>query len=1519
MSGWVAPAGFALPPEVMDAAADGMSLEYDEQVQGEDYFETEGADEESEHDDDDDDDDDDDSDDSDDYYGYGYRGHRHRRERERNTICTRRWKRLAIVLWPTAWRLRILGREAAVSLLASAQGGDGKALMGYDSVQKMQADVAKLSGWQGASAALKGRMLRIMCDAPFPVATCCRFLGELQLADLSNDAISDALLQLLVSHGVGPLKQAMLRIFSGAESTTELGCQKAWAALSKLAGLPSGLFKDKAGRASKLGGSVGHRALPGAAASSVPGDAPLADVPEDARDEVKARIARLHERVSAAGVEAAVIQWVAESEHRLSSLVDTPMTKSECASELPLALEKMLGLHAGDLASDEGVAMLLGATSKTALELVQEHYGPLLVDRRRGASGNDRLDHLYREHTKQLVGGPPGASDLFHAIANVLVPQLATQLTPQADASSRPPQRAPGAEDGTPVKTLDSAFRALLNLEAAEIVQRAARIVVTNPSRFPPLATLPKVITQLTGALQDHQPKKPASAHASFVARRVSELQMQSEHYRRLKDQAKAIAEREWTLLSADAKSGEEAKAKQRQAHYEAAMGQFVPREAPPALTALLATLAGTLANVLSLEVESNPSRFPMDPDQLCQTLRCAVDNGAPIGSCLSKIAPLQPKLCTSVQSLLSGATPASRAAILSDAAYPAALLVALESAVAGARVTPAPAVLREAITCTYLLLGRFDKGADHRAKLASIVVNTKRSVSHLAFGGEDVLVAAIKQLHEQLDEPSRMAAPFRSLLAAGIDEMGRLVGPEPPAVPPLAPEPAKGPTWAIRLATPVCTPHCATCKGGLDFLADPKLSTQIFSGMNATHSGHLTQRMAAASKMAKTPSTSSFTVTVLSSKAAKVHGRMQITKQVAGALPAAQIAAQEQQRRTLAAAHSQKVHAREALMSKRTAQLAKLAELEEMQTKLAEKEAHVPTDVSKYARLLDAVREGDASANAAVALRDREGGEASSDGGGASAGATGAAATGAGGMDLDASSLPIWVASHFGLKAHRTCVMATIAEEELDEEVLLSMSRDDLHAVFTFKGAAATPAEPASYVGLTRLWLALCRRRKARLARATGETGAAMADGDEARATPRDPSRGVPPAEVAAWLRRVWPSEATEEEWGEVAVRLGDVGLDGAALCSLSREAWTELAASLLGPVLPNTEHDAGVVWTHLAPMVAVTSGSISTAEVERSAAEVDRLPMPLEGRKPFTVVVAGGTGAGKSTLVNALLGSEVLPTSCMRACTAAVIEVGWPEPGGAPPSRPPDPRRVHCQATLPATLVSFPHVAHPEGRGSARVRAGPVHEARLTLTSGEAWRKVVEEACAAAGRTGGKEPSEKEDPIGHVAVPPCPSNPWHVTTPPASADARPRARPAVPVVRQGHLLLRPGRRAGGRGASSRRVDDSRLRGRGPRDHALARRILRLGALRARPAVRRLVRRGGRRRAVAAHRARVAGRALFTARAGRPAVRRAWAARRQRGARCVAASRCPALLPWASSLSPVQRSDDRYLCAQTA
>ncbi|QDS73746.1 hypothetical protein FKW77_004922 [Venturia effusa] len=49
---------------------------------------------------------------------------------------------------------------------------------------------------------------------------------------------------------------------------------------------------------------------------------------------------------------------------------------------------------------------------------------------------------------------------------------------------------------------------------------------------------------------------------------------------------------------------------------------------------------------------------------------------------------------------------------------------------------------------------------------------------------------------------------------------------------------------------------------------------------------------------------------------------------------------------------------------------------------------------------------------------------------------------------------------------------------------------------------------------------------------------------------------------------------------------------------------------------------------------------------------------------RNRTVVGVVGNTGAGKSSVINALLDEErVVPTSCMRACTAVVTEISWNE----------------------------------------------------------------------------------------------------------------------------------------------------------------------------------------------------------------------------------------------------------------
>ncbi|KAK1595312.1 uncharacterized protein LY79DRAFT_511153 [Colletotrichum navitas] len=67
----------------------------------------------------------------------------------------------------------------------------------------------------------------------------------------------------------------------------------------------------------------------------------------------------------------------------------------------------------------------------------------------------------------------------------------------------------------------------------------------------------------------------------------------------------------------------------------------------------------------------------------------------------------------------------------------------------------------------------------------------------------------------------------------------------------------------------------------------------------------------------------------------------------------------------------------------------------------------------------------------------------------------------------------------------------------------------------------------------------------------------------------------------------------------------------------------------------------------------------SLKRAENWRKSIE----KLQCEYRMPrFVIGVLGDTGSGKSSLINAVLDEErVVPTSCMRACTAVITEISW------------------------------------------------------------------------------------------------------------------------------------------------------------------------------------------------------------------------------------------------------------------
>ncbi|KAJ8112549.1 hypothetical protein OPT61_g5104 [Boeremia exigua] len=74
-----------------------------------------------------------------------------------------------------------------------------------------------------------------------------------------------------------------------------------------------------------------------------------------------------------------------------------------------------------------------------------------------------------------------------------------------------------------------------------------------------------------------------------------------------------------------------------------------------------------------------------------------------------------------------------------------------------------------------------------------------------------------------------------------------------------------------------------------------------------------------------------------------------------------------------------------------------------------------------------------------------------------------------------------------------------------------------------------------------------------------------------------------------------------------------------------------------------------------------AFSTNGDSSPDAQAYVDSIDKL-IPQAKQKRTVIGVVGNTGAGKSSVINALLEEErLVPTSCMRACTAVVTEISW------------------------------------------------------------------------------------------------------------------------------------------------------------------------------------------------------------------------------------------------------------------
>lgn len=107
--------------------------------------------------------------------------------------------------------------------------------------------------------------------------------------------------------------------------------------------------------------------------------------------------------------------------------------------------------------------------------------------------------------------------------------------------------------------------------------------------------------------------------------------------------------------------------------------------------------------------------------------------------------------------------------------------------------------------------------------------------------------------------------------------------------------------------------------------------------------------------------------------------------------------------------------------------------------------------------------------------------------------------------------------------------------------------------------------------------------------------------------------------------------------------------------------EAYTELRAELQD--LPHISPAQVEQWVNLQETIDKSRDYLVLA-VPEAQASVEQAQRILEQRT-YTLVFFGGTGVGKSTLINALLGRNLLPTGAVTAVTGTIVYIEQAEPG--------------------------------------------------------------------------------------------------------------------------------------------------------------------------------------------------------------------------------------------------------------